>query len=74
VSDSTFAATDEFVCKVYDPQTHITEIDKLRWWLFRKKQAESEKLLPTPAALHCKQFYAAFSKPWCGTMTQLYAL
>ena len=45
------AAIEEFICKVYVPQTSITKVDELRWWLFKKKQAESEKLPPTPAAL-----------------------
>jgi len=39
-SDSIFAATEEFVCKVYKPLTHIRKINRLRWWLFKKKQAE----------------------------------
>ena len=33
------------------PPTLITKIDKLRWWMFSKKQCQSEKLPPTRDAL-----------------------
>ena len=36
---------------IYSPQTHIVSVKKLRWWLFKKKQAESERLPPSPDAL-----------------------
>jgi len=51
LSDSTCTAIEEFICNVYAPQTSITKADKLRWWLFKKKQAESEQLPPSPAVL-----------------------
>ena len=41
-----------FVCQLYLPRTDITTVKELRWFLFRKKQAESDKLPPTQAALH----------------------
>lgn len=48
---STVAAIEKLVCQLYQPKTHISEVKDLRWWLFRKKQAESERLPPTQAAL-----------------------
>ena len=39
------------VCQVYVPNTVIDNVKELRWWLFRKKQAQSENLPPTPEAL-----------------------
>ena len=33
-----------------DPETKIKELAGLRWWLFRRKQFESERLPPTKAA------------------------
>ena len=43
---------ERFVCQLYLPRTDITTVKELRWFLFRKKQAESDKLPPTQAALH----------------------
>ena len=40
------------VCQLYLPTADITTVKELRWFLFRKKQAESDKLPPTQAALH----------------------
>ena len=34
-----------------EPQTQIASVMKLRWWLFKKKQAELKRLLPSPDAL-----------------------
>ncbi|KAK3741259.1 hypothetical protein QZH41_019956, partial [Actinostola sp. cb2023] len=48
---STYAGIEKLVCKLYQPNTHITKVKELRWLLFRKKQAESERLPPTLAAL-----------------------
>ena len=48
----TETAIDKLVCQLYLPKTTITEVKERRWWLFRKKQAQSERLLPTQAALH----------------------
>ena len=36
---------------MYLPSTVIDNVKELRWWLFRKKQAQSENLPPTPEAL-----------------------
>ncbi|CAH3151769.1 unnamed protein product, partial [Porites lobata] len=43
---------ERFVCQLCLPRTDITTVKELRWFLFRKKQAESDKLPPTQAALH----------------------
>ena len=48
----TETAIEKLVCQLYFPKTTITEVKELRWWLFRKKQAQSEGLPPTQAALH----------------------
>lgn len=36
---------------MYVPNTTINNVKELRWWLFRKKQAQSENLPPTQEAL-----------------------
>jgi len=45
------AAIERLICQVYVQNTSISTVKELRWWLFRKKQAQSEKLPPTQAAL-----------------------
>ena len=47
LTDDDLASTEAFVCKVYVPRTQLTKVEKLRWWLFKKRQAQSEKL-PRP--------------------------
>lgn len=44
-------AIGRFVCQLYVPKTDITTVKQLRWSVFKKKQAESERLPPTQAAL-----------------------
>ena len=51
LQDDTAASLEQFICTVYQPQTQIVLLKKLRWWLFKKKQAESERLPPSPDAL-----------------------
>ena len=51
-SDETMKAIEKFVCELYVPNTSLTTVKDLRWWLFRKKQAQSERLPPTQGALH----------------------
>ena len=46
-----FAAIESFVCKLYLPNTELLNVADVRWWLFKKKQAQSEGLPPTQAAL-----------------------
>lgn len=50
-SAETLCSIEKFICQLYVPNTSISEVAKLRWWLFRKKQAQSEKLPPTQDAL-----------------------
>ena len=39
------------MCQLYLPKTEMSSVSEVRWWLFRKKQAQSERLPPTQAAL-----------------------
>ena len=50
-TSSTIAAIEKLVCQLYQPKMHISRVKDMRWFLFRKKQAQSEKLPPTQAAL-----------------------
>ena len=50
-SDDTMALIKKLVCQLYLPKTEISSVSEVRWWLFRKKQAQSERLPPTQAAL-----------------------
>ena len=50
-SADTLTGIEKLVCQVYVPNTVIDNVKQLRWWLFRKKQAQSENLPLTPAAL-----------------------
>ncbi|KAL9964896.1 hypothetical protein ACROYT_G028604 [Oculina patagonica] len=43
---------EKFLCQIYVPKTDLTTVKELRWSLFKKKQAESDRLPPTQAALH----------------------
>jgi len=43
------AGIEKLVCLLYKPKTRITNVKDLRWLLFRKGQAQSERLPPTPA-------------------------
>lgn len=47
----TMAAIERLICQLYVRNTAIATVKDLRWWLFRKKQAQSERLPPTQAAL-----------------------
>ena len=53
-SNETVAAIEWLVCQSYVPKTNISTVIELRWWLFKKKQVQSEQL-PTFAA--SPQFY-----------------
>ena len=48
---STLAAIEKLVCLLYFPGTQISSVKEHRWFLFRRKQAEFERLPPTKAAL-----------------------
>lgn len=42
---------EKLVCQLYQPKTLVSCVKDLRWLLFRKKQAQSERLPPMQAAL-----------------------
>lgn len=50
-SAETMATIEKLICKLYVPNTTITTVKDLRWWLFKKQQAQSEKLPPTQAVI-----------------------
>ena len=47
----TVTAIEKLVCQFYAPKMNFSTVKELRWWLFRKKQAQSEHLPPTLASL-----------------------
>ena len=51
-NDDIKGGIERFLCQLHLPKTDITAVKELRWFFFRKKQAESNKLPPTKAALH----------------------
>lgn len=46
-----FANLEDFVCKIYAPNSSISMVKDLRWYLFAKHQLTDEKLPPTNTAL-----------------------
>ena len=50
--EETLDEIKEFVCQLYQPKATIKTVKELRWLLFKKRQAESDRLPPTKAALH----------------------
>ena len=42
----------EFISQLYQPGTGISQVKELRWHVFRKNQAESDRLPPTQGALY----------------------
>ena len=50
-SDETVALIEKLVCQRYLPKTEMSSVSEVRWWLFRKQLAQSERLPPTQAAL-----------------------
>ena len=48
---STLAAIEKLVGLLYLPGTQISSVNQLRWFLFRRKQAKSERLPLSKAAL-----------------------
>ena len=43
-------ALEIYIFKLYQPDTAIVRLTEFRWWMFRRKQAESNKLPPSRAA------------------------
>ena len=50
-TSSTITAIEKLVSQLYQPKTHISRVKDIRWLLFRKKQAQLERLPPMGAAL-----------------------
>ena len=50
-SDHTHLLFLNTVCLLYQPDTTLVTVNKLRWCTFQRKQAEVERLPPTKAAL-----------------------
>ena len=51
LTNNTKHCIETYVCNLYEPDTSITSVSNLGWWMFQRKQAESDKLPPTKAAL-----------------------
>ena len=45
--DHSLTVIEKFVSLLFQPNTAISDVEPLRWWLFKTKQAQSEKLPPT---------------------------
>ena len=71
-TDEVNAGLEEYVCRLYQPKSKINDVKSLRWEMFRKSQAEAEKLPPTQAVLQFwnKQFCGHITKQWSGAMQQ----
>ena len=50
--EETLDGIEQFVCQLYQTKDTIKTVKELRWSLFKKRQAESDRLPPTKAALH----------------------
>jgi hypothetical protein len=51
-TEETLSAIEKIVCQPYLPNTLISEVKYLRWLLFRKNQAQYERLPHTRHALY----------------------
>ena len=50
-TEDIFHGLEELICQVYHPDTPVKKVEKIRWWLFAKRQAQAERLPPTPSHL-----------------------
>ena len=50
-SEETMKAIEKFACELNVPKTPLSTLKDIRWWLFRKKQAQSERLPTTRGTL-----------------------
>ena len=66
-SSKTICVLESFVCKLYLPCTNMS-IPQLRWWFFKKWQAQSESLPPNQSTLKAAILRAHFQ-----TMTWMQA-
>ena len=51
LQETDYAALEQFTCQIYAPDTRLTRIKDLRWFLFSKRQFTDENLPPTKTAL-----------------------
>ena len=59
--DDDIKRVERFVCQLYLQKTSIDTVKELRWFLFRKKQAQSDRLPSTHAALVQAILHAQFN-------------
>ena len=52
LAPQTINGLEEFVCHLYSPGTKCKQVGELRWKIFKRNQAEAERLPPTSAALY----------------------
>lgn len=65
-TDEVKAGLEEYVCRLYQPKSKINDVKSLRWEMFRKSQAEAEKLPPTQAVLEQAILRAHYqAMVWC---------
>lgn len=50
-TDAIIGSIERLICKLYLPFANLTSLSDARWYLFKKKQAQTENLPPTKAAL-----------------------
>ena len=50
--EETLDGIEQVVCQLYQPKATIKTFKELRWSLFNKRQAKSDRLPPPKAALH----------------------
>ena len=55
--NATMNGLEKFVCQLYQPTTSICQVNELRWYLFKKKQAQLENSHQLEV-LYAKPFYA----------------
>jgi len=67
-SQVTFAGIEKFLCQIYQLHTSISKVSDLCWWMFKKRQEQSERLPPTPDVL---QAIHDIISCWYGTVTLL---
>ena len=63
------AVIEKFVWLPYQPRTKMMTVKELRWSLLKKKQAQSNRLPPTQAAL-LRQSWEPITSWWSGTATE----
>lgn len=63
-SDDRMALIEKLVSQLYLPKTEMSAVSEVRWWLFRKVQAQSERLPPTQATLR-QAILKAHQQPLC---------